>query len=130
MSMDTASDATTANLSSGATWMSLLPMVMIFVIFYFFLIRPQVKKQKEVEQMISDLKKGDQVVAAGGICGVITKIEDNLISLEIAENTKIKVTKSSVTELLSKEKKTLESDLKKSSPEAKTKKHKKIEKSE
>ena len=85
--------------------MSLLPMVLIFAIFYFFLIRPQVRKQKEVEKMILELKKGDKVIAAGGIHAIVHKIEDDIITLEIAENTKIKVSKSSITEVVSKDKK-------------------------
>lgn len=92
-----------APMSTGTSLMSLLPMVLIFAIFYFFLIRPQVKKQKVVENMIKDLKKGDRVVAAGGLYGVVHKIEDNIIYLEISENVRIKAMKSSVTEVLSKD---------------------------
>lgn len=131
MSMDAVSDAANATLSTGATWMSLLPMILIFVIFYFFLIRPQVKRQKELEKMICELKKGDKVVAAGGICGVVNKIEDNMISLEIAENIKIKVTKSSVTDLISKDKKSQSNEkdeFENNASETKTKKSKKSEK--
>ena len=104
MSIDNVGEvAATANtaMGTGATLMSLLPMVLIFAIFYFFLIRPQVKKQKEMDRMISELKKGDKVIAAGGIYATINKIEDSIISLEIAENTKIKVSKSAITEVLS-----------------------------
>lgn len=92
-----------AHMSTSSSIMSLLPMVLIFAIFYFFLIRPQVKKQKVIENMINDLKKGDRVVAAGGLHGVIHKIEDNVLYLEIAENVRIKAAKSSVTEVLSKD---------------------------
>lgn len=86
--------------STGSSLMALLPMIIIFAIFYFFLIRPQLKRQKELEKTISEIKKGDKVVAAGGIYGVVAKIEDNILSLEIAENTSIKVAKSSVTEVI------------------------------
>ena len=92
-----------AHMSTGSSIMSLLPMVLIFAIFYFFLIRPQVKKQKVIENMINELKKGDRVVAAGGLYGVIHKIEGNIIYIEIAENVRIKAMKSSVTEVVSKD---------------------------
>jgi preprotein translocase subunit YajC len=97
MSVESAGAA--MGMSSGL--MSLLPMVFIFAIFYFFLIRPQVKRQRKVEQMVNELKKGDKVLAAGGLYGTIAKIEDNLVYLEIAENVRIKALKSSVTEVLS-----------------------------
>lgn len=91
--------------TTGTSLMSLLPMVLIFIIFYFFLIRPQVKRQKAVDSMIDSLKKGDQVIAGGGLYGTIVRIEDDVLYLEIAENTKIKVLKSSVTEKISKDNK-------------------------
>ena len=79
---------------------NLLPMVAIFLVFYFLLIRPQMKKQKEVQNMIKELKKGDRVIAAGGLVGKIIKIEDDLITLEVDNDTKIQVVKGSVTESL------------------------------
>ncbi|MEK6734571.1 MAG: preprotein translocase subunit YajC [Pseudomonadota bacterium] len=106
MSVETMSDAAASVIpTTGSSLMSLLPMVIIFAIFYFFLIRPQLRRQKQVEQMIAEVKKGDKVVAAGGIHGVITKIEDNIVTIEIAENIKIKASKGSITEVLSKENK-------------------------
>ena len=86
--------------TTGTSLMSLLPMILIFVIFYFFLIRPQVKRQKTIENMVNELKKGDHVVAAGGLYGSVSKIDDNILYLEIAENIKVKILKSSVTEVL------------------------------
>lgn len=103
ISVANASEAAGTLANTGSSLMSLLPMVLIFVIFYFFLIRPQVKKQRAVESMISELKKGDEVVAGGGLYGVISKIEDNIVHLEIADNVKIKVLKTSITECLSKD---------------------------
>ncbi len=85
----------------GANLMSFLPMVFIFAIFYFFLIRPQLKRQREAQQMISELKRGDKVVAAGGLYGVISKIEDNMLYIEVAEGVRVKALKASVTEVLS-----------------------------
>ncbi len=98
MSVETATQSVASSMGAGASLMSLMPMVIIFVIFYFFLIRPQLKRQRQVQEMISSLKKGDKVVAAGGIYGVISKIEGEMVILEIAEGTKIAVTKSSVSE--------------------------------
>lgn len=96
MSSETAS----AVVGAGSAWQSMIPMVAIFVIFYFFLIRPQLKRQKLVDQMINNLKKGDRVLAAGGLYGVIQKIDGNVIFLEIADNVRIKAAKTSVTEVI------------------------------
>jgi preprotein translocase subunit YajC len=115
MSIDNASEAVG---TTGASFMSLLPMVAIFAIFYFFLIRPQVKRQKEVTNMLSELKKGDKVVAAGGLHGTIYKIDENVIYLEIAENVKIQASKSSVTEILSRNENALVKPRAKAKPKA------------
>ncbi|MGD8395025.1 MAG: preprotein translocase subunit YajC [Candidatus Eiseniibacteriota bacterium] len=76
-----------------------MPFVFIFVIFYFLLIRPQVKKQKALSAMIANLKKGDRVVTNGGICGVVVGTKEDAIVLKVAENTKIEVVKSAVASL-------------------------------
>lgn len=80
---------------------SLLPLVLIFVIFYFLLIRPQQKKAKEHKQMIENLKKGDKVVTSGGIYGVIESVNTNTIQLKIAENVKVKFGKGYIASLRS-----------------------------
>lgn len=72
------------------------PLVLIIVVFYFFMIRPQVKKQKEMKTFREALKKGDKVVTLGGIYGKINDIKDNTVSLEIAPNTVIKIDKSAL----------------------------------
>jgi preprotein translocase subunit YajC len=90
-----------ANPTMAQNIMGMLPMVAIFAIFYFFLLRPQMKKQREVQSMISNLKKGDRVVAAGGVVGKIIKIEEDIVSLEIDTNSKMQVVKSSIAENLS-----------------------------
>ncbi|MFQ5900796.1 MAG: preprotein translocase subunit YajC [Thermodesulfobacteriota bacterium] len=72
---------------------SLFPLILIFAIFYFLLIRPQQKKAKEQNEMRANLKKGDQVVTTGGIHGKITAVSDDTITLEIANQVRIKVTK-------------------------------------
>lgn len=87
--------------TSGSSLMSLLPMVLIFAIFYFFLIRPQKKRQQAIETMVTELQKGDKVIAAGGLYGSIHKIEDNVVYLDIAEGVRVKALKSSVVEVTS-----------------------------
>ena len=72
-----------------------IPLILIFVIFYFFLIRPQQKKVKEHKAMVENLKKGDKIVTSGGITGVISRIIDNdKVEVEIAENVKVEIVKS------------------------------------
>ena len=85
----------------GDTLMGMLPIILMFVILYFLMIRPQMKKAKEHRSMIDALQKGDEVVAVG-ILGKIEKISDNYVSLEIAPNTTIQVQKQAVTTLLPK----------------------------
>ena len=87
--------------SQGDTLMGMLPIVLMFVILYFLMIRPQMKKAKEHKTMIEALQKGDEVVAVG-ILGKIAKISDNYVSLEIAPNTTIQVQRQAVTTLLPK----------------------------
>ena len=85
----------------GDTLMGLLPIVLMFVILYFLMIRPQMKKAKEHKAMIEALQKGDEVVAVG-IVGKITKIDDNYVGLEVADNVVIQVQKQAVNTLLPK----------------------------
>jgi preprotein translocase subunit YajC len=73
-----------------------LPIIILFAIFYFLLIRPQQKKAKEHREMISNLKKGNRIVTYGGIYGTITSIDDTTIGLEIAEKVKIKLSRGNV----------------------------------
>jgi preprotein translocase subunit YajC len=86
---------------SGESLMSMLPIVLMFVVLYFLMIRPQMKKAKEHKTMIEALQKGDEVVAVG-ILGRIAKIGDSYLSLEVAPNVTIQVQKQSVTQLLPK----------------------------
>ena len=80
----------------GQQWSSILLMVAIFAIFYFLMIRPQQKRQKEIRKFREALSVGDRVITSGGIYGKIKEIKDSTILLEIAENVRIKVDKSSV----------------------------------
>jgi len=75
---------------------SLIFLVLIIVVFYFFMIRPQMKKQKEMTNYRNALKKGDKVATTGGIYGKITDVKDNTVTVEIADNVRIKVDKTAV----------------------------------
>jgi preprotein translocase subunit YajC len=87
--------------SGGDSLMSMLPIILMFVILYFLMIRPQMKKAKEHKTMLDGLQKGDEVIAVG-ILGKISKISDNYVSLEIADDVTIQVQKQAVTTLLPK----------------------------
>ena len=93
-----------AQAASGgdAGFISFLPIVLMFVLLYFLMIRPQMKRAKETKAMIEALQKGDEVITAGGIVGRISKLTDQYVSLEIAPNTEISVQKAAVQMLLPK----------------------------
>ncbi len=78
-----------------------LPIIILFVIFYFLLIRPQQKKAKEHREMISNLKKGVRIITSGGIYGTIISLDETSIGLEIAEKVKIKITRGNVAAIAS-----------------------------
>lgn len=84
------------NATGGGIWRFLLMMLLIFVVMYFFMIRPQQKKQKELVQFRNSLKKGDKVVTVGGIYGVVTEIKDKYVLMEVDNNVKLRVDKSSI----------------------------------
>ena len=77
-----------------AAFQQIIPLVFMFAIFYFLLIRPQQKKAKEHKTLLESMKKGDNVITAGGVHGKITSVENELVTLEIANNVNIKITKS------------------------------------
>ncbi len=85
-----------------STLVSLLPIVVMFVILYFVMIRPQMKRQKDVKTMIEALTKGDEVVTTGGLVGRVTKVGDNYISLEVADKLEVQVQRSAVSTVLPK----------------------------
>ena len=86
---------------SGSGFAQFVPLILIFVIFYFFLIRPQQKKVKEHKAMVLALKRGDDVVTSGGIVGKVEKVyDDGKIDLRISENVTVKLIKSTVQNLL------------------------------
>jgi len=86
----------------GDTLLTFLPMIAIFVVFYFLLIRPQQKKQKEARAMLDALEKGNEVVTAGGILGRIVKLDDQYVTVEIAPSTQMIVQRSAISQLLPK----------------------------
>ena len=77
-----------------AAFQQIIPLVLMFAIFYFLLIRPQQKKAKEHKALLAAMKKGDNVITAGGVYGKITSVDDTLVTLEIANNVNIKIAKS------------------------------------
>lgn len=83
-------------------FMGLLPIVLMFVLLYFLMIRPQMKRAKEHKQMVEALQKGDEVITAGGVVGRISRMGDAYVSLEIAANTEISVQRTAVQTLLPK----------------------------
>jgi preprotein translocase subunit YajC len=85
---------------------SLLPLILIFVIFYVLLILPQSRYEKKRKEMLANLQKGDQVVTSGGIIGIIQKIDENVVTLKVAENVNIKVEKQSIRGVLKKSEET------------------------
>jgi len=86
----------------GDTLLTFLPMIAIFVVFYFLLIRPQQQKQKEARAMLDSLEKGNEVVTAGGILGRIVKLDDQYATVEIAQNTQMIVQRGAISQLLPK----------------------------
>ena len=81
-----------------------IPLILIFVIFYFFLIRPQQKRVKDHRAMVQGLKRGDEVITSGGIIGIVDKVhEDDKIDVVLGDNVKVQIIKSTITSLLKKE---------------------------
>ena len=101
--MITPAFAQTAEVGAGSAFASFLPLVLIFAIMYFLLIRPQQKKMKELKAMIDALRRGDQVLTGGGIIGKVTKVgEENTIEVEIATGVTVKILKSTVVSVMNK----------------------------
>ena len=87
---------------AGDPWLSMLPLVIIFVVFYFLLIRPQQKKMKEHREMLTQLKRNDRVVTAGGIVATITKVKEGSdeIEAEIAPNVRVNLVRGTITSVI------------------------------
>ncbi|GIK86483.1 MAG: preprotein translocase subunit YajC [Betaproteobacteria bacterium] len=94
--------AQASSATPGGDLMAFLPMILIFVVFYFLLIRPQQKKAKEHRTMLAALQKGDEVVTAGGVVGRVAKLTDQYAAIEIAPSVEINVQRSAIAQLLPK----------------------------
>ena len=88
--------------SASGGLMSMLPLVLMFVVLYFVMIRPQMKRQKEVKAMLDALAKGDEVVTQGGVLGKITKLGDNQVHLEVANGVELQVQRAAIVQVLPK----------------------------
>ena len=89
---------------SSSGFAQFIPLILIFVIFYFFLIRPQQKRVKDHKAMVASLKRGDEIITSGGIIGTIDRVmEDDRIEVVIGENVKVQIIRSTITSLLKKE---------------------------
>ncbi|WP_374567670.1 preprotein translocase subunit YajC, partial [Ideonella sp.] len=93
---------TSAAPSGAAGMMQFLPLVLMFVVLYFIMIRPQMKRQKEHRAMIDALAKGDEVVIGGGVIGRVAKMGDSVLHVEVAKDVEIQVQRSSVVQVLPK----------------------------
>ena len=85
-----------------STLFSLLPLVLMFVVLYFIMIRPQMKRQKEHKAMIEAVAKGDEVVTAGGMLGKVSKLGETYVSVEVANNVEVQVQRSAISQVLPK----------------------------
>ena len=106
ISTETAEELPIAPPAVENSWFGFVPMVLVFVMFYFFLIRPQEKKRREHENVISTIKLGEEVMTSSGIFGTITKINtsDDTMLLRIAKDVEVKILKSAVSDITSRKK--------------------------
>jgi preprotein translocase subunit YajC len=81
-------------------WINFLPIIGMIAIFWFLLIRPQIKRQKEHQQKIAGIKKGDQVVTAGGLIGKVIKVDDTVVELELGTNVRVKAVKNTISDII------------------------------
>lgn len=94
--------STAAGGSSASSLMQLLPIVAMFVVLYFIMIRPQMKRQKEHKAMVDALAKGDEVVIGGGVIGRVAKVGDSILHVEVSKDVELQVQRSSVVQVLPK----------------------------
>jgi preprotein translocase subunit YajC len=87
---------------AGSDLLGFIPLIIIFVIFYFLLIRPQVKRAKEHKKLIESIAKGDEIVTAGGIVGKVVEANENFVTVEVADKVQVQVQRMSVSSLLPK----------------------------
>jgi preprotein translocase subunit YajC len=91
-----------AGSGTESTLYSMLPLVLMFVVLYFIMIRPQMKRQKEHKAMIEAIAKGDEVVIGGGMLGKVTKLGENYVSVEVAANVEVQVQRAAIVQVLPK----------------------------
>ena len=84
------------------TWMTMLPLVLIFVVFYFLLIRPQSKRQKQHREMVQSLATGDEVVTAGGVLGKVTGVKEQFLTIEVANGVELTVQRHTISSVMPK----------------------------
>ena len=88
--------------ASPNAMMQFLPLVFLLVLFYFMLIRPQMKRSKEMREMLGKLAKGDEVITSGGLAGVLRELGENYVTVEVADNVLVKLQKSAIVSVLPK----------------------------
>ena len=101
-SLSTLTLASAAPSGGGAFFFQILPLLFVFVIFYFLMIRPQQRRMKQHQATIAAVKKGDEVVTAGGIRAKVTKVMEDEVEVEIAQGVKVKIVKSTLSHVLTK----------------------------
>ncbi len=100
------SSATLSLLAAGAAassppaWTSFLPLVFMFLIFWFLILRPQMRAQKQLREKIAGIKKGDQVVTGGGFVGKVLKVDENYVELELGQGVKVKAIRSTIADIV------------------------------
>lgn len=102
--LDIAYAQTVPGFGGPGQMLSFLPLVLIFIIFYFLLIRPQQKKAKQHQEMLGKLKKNDEVMTSGGIYGKVISLADNVVTLEVAPNVRIRVNRPQISTVITNEK--------------------------
>jgi preprotein translocase subunit YajC len=95
-----ASGAAAAQSSGFASFLSLAPLFLVFILFYVLMLRPQQRRMRALQDAVAAVKKGDQVVTAGGVMGRVTKVEDKTVEVEIAPNTRVRVVKATLAEVI------------------------------
>ena len=92
--------SSTASAGAPPTWITWLPIVAMFAVFWFLILRPQMKRQKEHQAKLSQIKKGDQVLTGGGLLGKVIKVDDHYVDLELGANMKVKALKSTIADVI------------------------------
>lgn len=87
---------------AGGSLFSLLPLVVIFILFYFLLIRPQQKRAKQHKEMVAALKKGEEIVTNGGLLGKVTDVEDNFVTIEVASDLNVRIQRQAIAQVMPK----------------------------